>query len=129
MLGHSCHRRSRWITLDPELPRPIRGPRLLGVGLPNRTTAWATAQTTGGQVGILAVMATQLRIDPELQAIVERAREQARRKGELRDEPWAPDHEPLPADARAVLRDWVTSGDYDRAVSAIVANDPDLATE
>lgn len=91
--------------------------------------AWATAQTTGGQVGILAVMATQLRIDPELQAIVERAREQARRQGELRDEPWAPDHEPLPADARAVLRDWVTSGDYDRAVSAIVANDPDLATE
>jgi hypothetical protein len=91
--------------------------------------ATSAAPTTGDTVGSIAVMATQLRIDPELQAIVERAREQARRHGELRDEPWTPPRDPLPAEAQAALKDWVASGDYDRAVAEIVADDPDLDTQ
>lgn len=31
--------------------------------------------------------------------------------------------------ARAALADWVASGDYDRAVAEITADDPDLATQ
>lgn len=75
------------------------------------------------------VMATPPRFDPEFRAIVEQAREQARRDGELRDEPWRPPHGPLPAEAQAALRAWVASGDYEQTVAEIFANDPDLATQ
>lgn len=73
-------------------------------------------------------MATTPKLDPEFEAVVERARRMARENGDLRDEPWAPSNDPLPDAARAALRDWVDSGDYDRAVAEIVANDPDLQT-
>lgn len=74
-------------------------------------------------------MATALNLDPELQAAVDRARELARERDELREEPWAPPIEPLPAAAREALRGWVSSGDYDRAVAEVVAGDPDLQTQ
>lgn len=74
-------------------------------------------------------MATALNLDPELQAAVERARVQARERGELRDGPWAPPSEPLVESARDALRDWVSSGDYDRAVAEVVAGDPDVQTQ
>ncbi|HXH59106.1 hypothetical protein [Iamia sp.] len=74
-------------------------------------------------------MATTLKLDPELQAVVERARELARERGELLDGPWAPPTDPLPEAAREALRDWVASGDYDRTVAEIVANDPDMQTQ
>lgn len=73
-------------------------------------------------------MAARHKLEPEFEAVVERARQVARKNGELRDEPWAPPSEPLPDAAKAALRDWVDSGDYDRAVAEIVANDPDLQT-
>lgn len=74
-------------------------------------------------------MATALNLDPDLQAAVERARELARERGELRDGPWSPPSEPLPESARDALRDWVSSGDYDRAVAEVVAGDPDVQTQ
>jgi hypothetical protein len=80
-------------------------------------------------IGSLAGMARQMRLDPDLQAVVERARELARKCGELRDTPWTPPTDLLPAEAREALRDWVTSGDYDRTVAELVAHDPDLATQ
>lgn len=86
---------------------------------------WSAARLTGS----LARMATQVKLDPELQAVVERAREMARERGELRDAPWTPPSDPLPAEAREALRDWVDSGDYDRAVAELLADDPDLATQ
>ena len=36
---------------------------------------------------------------------------------------------PLSPEARAVLVEWRTSGDYYRAVAEMVAHDPDLATQ
>ena len=74
-------------------------------------------------------MATQVNLDPELQSIVERARKQAGERGELLDGPAAPFSTDLSPAARAALADWVTSGDYDRAVAEITADDPDLATQ
>ncbi len=44
-------------------------------------------------------------------------------------EGWSASVDPLPPEASAVLKDWVDSGDYDRAVEEIVADDPDLATQ
>jgi hypothetical protein len=60
--------------------------------------------------------------------VVDRARKLARERGQLRDGPWTRTREPLPEEAKAALRDWVDSGDYDRAVAAVVADDPDLQT-
>ncbi len=74
-------------------------------------------------------MATQLKLDPELQARVERAREQASERGELLDGPGTPPSDGLSPTARTVLADWVASGEYDRAVAEIVMDDPDLATQ
>lgn len=74
----------------------------------------------------MAAVATTPKLDPEFRAVVEQARRLARESGELRDEPWAPPRDPLPAAARVAIRDWVDSGDYDRAVTEVVADDPDL---
>jgi hypothetical protein len=74
-------------------------------------------------------MATKLTLDPEFQAVVERARQQARERGDLRDGPWTGVTKPLPAETKAALRAWVDSGAYDRAVAEIVADDPDLQTQ
>ena len=74
-------------------------------------------------------MANRVTISPELAAVVAAAREAAAEAGELQS---APTHAPAPvlsADVRAVVADWRSSGDYDRAVAEIVAGDPDLATE
>jgi hypothetical protein len=79
--------------------------------------------------GTLGSMATQVNLDPELQSTVERARKQASERGELLDGPAAPFSADLSPAARAALADWVTSGDYDRAVAEITAGDPDLATQ
>ena len=75
------------------------------------------------------VMAAEPKFDPELQAIVERARVLARERGELRDGPWTGPDEPLPDGVKPVLRDWIDSGGYDRAVAEITADDPDIQTQ
>jgi hypothetical protein len=68
-------------------------------------------------------------LSPELAAVVERARRVAVETGELRTEPAGSPSSPLSPEARAALVEWRTSGDYDRAVAELVADDPDLATQ
>lgn len=74
-------------------------------------------------------MATRLELDPELQAVVQRARDLAREHGELLDGPGAPPSQGLSEAVRAAVADWADSGDYDRAVAELVADDPDLQTQ
>jgi len=74
-------------------------------------------------------MATTLNLDPELQSVVDRARVLARERGELLDGPGTPPSDGLSPAIRAAVADWLDSGDYDRAVAEIVADDPDLQTQ
>jgi len=74
-------------------------------------------------------MANQLKLSPELSEAVERARAAAEESGELLVAPYSPPATPLPPEARAALADWVASGDYDRVVAELTADDPDLATQ
>jgi hypothetical protein len=74
-------------------------------------------------------MAMELKLDPELQAAVERARRAARERGELLDGPAPAPSEGLSPAARAALAGWVDSGDYDRSVAEIVSDDPDLQSQ
>ncbi len=74
-------------------------------------------------------MATQARLDPELERIIDDARSRARERGELLTAPTGMVSGGLSDAARAALVDWVSSGDYGRAVEAITADDPDLATQ
>lgn len=68
-------------------------------------------------------------MDPALQSLVERSRERARERGELREGASGFPSGGLSPLAKAALVDWVASGDYDRAVAEITADDPDLATQ
>lgn len=72
-----------------------------------------------------------MNLGPELQPVVERARERARASGELLDGPGTPPPSDglSPPEARAVLKDWVDSGDYNRAVAEIAADDPEFRTQ
>lgn len=74
-------------------------------------------------------MTTRVRLDAELRSVVERARIRAREQGELLDTPSGLPPCGLSPAASAVLVDWVGSGDYDRAIAEITADDPDLATQ
>jgi hypothetical protein len=69
------------------------------------------------------------KLDPELVERVERARAQARQRGELLDGPSGISGRDLSSAARAALADWVASGDYDRIVGEITAGDPDIETQ
>ncbi len=94
----------------------------------------ARGEATGSSdVDLLYVLAPGARLgfalNPELLSVVERARTLARERGELVDGPSASPTGDLSPAARGALADWVASGDYDRAVAEITANDPDLATQ
>lgn len=79
--------------------------------------------------GILSLMTTQVRLDAELRSVVERARRQALERGELLVEQRGLPSLGLSPAASTALATWVASGDYDRAVDEITAEDPDLATQ
>ena len=70
-----------------------------------------------------------MKLDPELQRMVERARAAARERGELVDGPSGIASSELSSDAKAALAEWVTNGDYDRIVAEITADDPDIAIQ
>ncbi len=70
-----------------------------------------------------------MKLDPELQPVVERARQVACQRGELRDGPGTPPSTGLSPAVRAAVADWVDSGDYDRAVAELVDGDPDLESQ
>jgi hypothetical protein len=74
-------------------------------------------------------MASRLRMSPELSEAVERARKGAREAGELLDPPTEPFRSHLSPEVQAVVREWRDSGDFDRALAEVIADDPDLATE
>jgi hypothetical protein len=74
-------------------------------------------------------MAKRPKLDPNLERIVERSRAAARVRGELLDGPSGIAGDDLSPAARAVLADWVASGDYDRIVAEITAHDPDIRTQ
>lgn len=92
-----------------------------------RTTKPVEARRRGRGV-TLRHMSTREKLDPKLHSAVERARSQARDRGELLDGPADLPSALSPA-ASAALADWVSDGDYDRAVAEIIADDPDLATQ
>lgn len=68
-------------------------------------------------------------LDPEVRETVERGRAQARERGELLDGASGISGHDLSPAARAALADWVASGDYDRVVDAVTADDPDIRTQ
>ncbi|MCU1498631.1 MAG: hypothetical protein JWM47_2584 [Acidimicrobiales bacterium] len=74
-------------------------------------------------------MAKEVHLDPEFERIVERARAMAIADGEILTEPSYLPPSTLSPEARAALDDWVTSGDFDRAIAEITADDPDIATQ
>lgn len=76
----------------------------------------------------VGTMATDLRSDPELSTLVERARVRATEAGELLTAPMSIES-PLSVEARQIVATWIDEGGYGRAVAAVEAEDPDLRTE
>lgn len=74
-------------------------------------------------------MSTRLRSDPELAAIIERARQEARAADELQPSESRFLESPLSPAAREVLASWVQDGGYDRALAEVAADDPELADQ
>jgi len=74
-------------------------------------------------------MATKHHLDPELAAVVERARRRAAAMGELPRGPLPRFESKIPLEAADALLEWLRDGSYDDAVARIVAEDPDLANE
>jgi hypothetical protein len=74
-------------------------------------------------------MATRLRLDPELTAVVERARRQAEEAGELKRGPFPPFESNIPPEAADALVEWLRDGGYEAAVAQIALEDPDLANQ
>ena len=74
-------------------------------------------------------MATEFHMDPELAAVVDRARRLAEEMGDLPRGPFPIFESTIPPEAADTLVQWLRDGSYDRAVARIVAEDPDLANE
>lgn len=74
-------------------------------------------------------MPNRLTMSPELSEVVERARRAAREAGELLDPPTEPPRSHLSPEVRAALANWKASGDFDRALAEVIADDPDLADQ
>jgi len=110
------------------LPSPAPATRRTN---PYRTTTPADlrADRAVAAGATISGVATQVRLDGDLERIVDRARAQAQARGELVVAPTGVLSAGLSDAARAALSDWVSSGDYDRAVESITADDPDLATQ
>lgn len=73
-------------------------------------------------------MGTQLPLDPDFAAVVERARHRAVEMGEIPAQ--AGRFEPtIPPEARATISGWLRGGGYDAAIAQIAAEDPDLAKQ
>jgi hypothetical protein len=72
-------------------------------------------------------VATELHLDPELAAVVERSRQRAIDSGELPRGPFRPFQSNLSPQEAEVIVAWLRDGGYDEAVAQIAAEDPDLA--
>jgi hypothetical protein len=74
-------------------------------------------------------MVMNLRLDPELAAVVERARRRVNETGELTRGPFPTFESTIPPEATDGLVDWLRDGGYDDAISRITREDPDLANQ
>jgi len=74
-------------------------------------------------------VATELRLDPELAEVVERARRRATESGEWPRGTLQPFASKVPDEAAEVISAWLRDGGYDDAVAQIAAQDPDLANQ
>jgi hypothetical protein len=74
-------------------------------------------------------MATSPSHDPELGAVIERARRRAEDRNELRATRPVAYESPLSPEARAIVLEWLRDGGYDEAVALVVADDPEVATQ
>lgn len=75
------------------------------------------------------VMATHLQRDVDLMEVVERARRQAERSGELLATPSGRISDSIDPEARRALARWAAAGGYERALVAVTSDDPDLADQ
>lgn len=98
-----------------------------GLKLSSLLIAYAAARVSRAR--IMISMALRLGSDPELSAVVERARRRAQEAGELQLVGAPPFESPLDPAAREIVVSWIRDGGYDRAVAEVVADDPDLATQ
>ena len=74
-------------------------------------------------------MATTLRLDPELAAVVERARRRAEEMGELPRGPFPPFESTIPPDVAEIILELLRDGTYADAVARVAAEDPELADQ
>lgn len=74
-------------------------------------------------------MATTKHRDPELEAIVARARARLAADGEFRPPRAGGFTSALPVEAQEIVRDWLDDGGYERALELITSEDPDLANQ
>lgn len=66
---------------------------------------------------------------PVLAATVERARQAARKSGELQLGPVGSVQSPFEPDERELIAAWHSSGEYERVAADIVTADPEVATQ
>ena len=78
------------------------------------------------RVGTIETMTTSLRLDPELAAVVERARQRAAAAGELTPARGLPIAAIRPAVGEMIL-DLIRDGTYAKAIANVVDEDPELA--
>lgn len=74
-------------------------------------------------------MVTKLRLDPDLAATVERARQRAAEVGELPRGDGLPLDLRIPPEVGAVIGRLLRDGTYAEAVARVIADDPDLADQ
>ena len=74
-------------------------------------------------------MATTKHRDPELEAVVERARARLATGGELRPPRAGGFTSALPVEAQEIVRRWLNDGGYESALELIARQDPDLANQ
>lgn len=67
--------------------------------------------------------------DPELEAVVERARVRLAAGGELRPPRTGGFTSALPVEAQEIVRHWLDDGGYGRALEVVALEDPDLANQ
>lgn len=79
--------------------------------------------------GTLGGVATKLRLEPDLAATVERARQRAAEFGELRPADGSLLQLQIPPEVGAVIGQLLRDGTYAEAVARVVADDPDLADQ
>jgi hypothetical protein len=80
-------------------------------------------------VGYDPTVGTELRLEPDLAAVVKAARERAEESGELPRGTFPPLEATIPPEAAPAIAAWLRDGGYDAAIERIAAEDPDLANQ